>query len=97
MCRLAQPHTARRGQICLPGWAWLACDLAPATLPTAAPPTLQLPSLPTQPQPQQVTRQFVVGFANCMAAAGYLVSQGQLPKPRLLAQMLNIVPGLDKA
>lgn len=39
----------------------------------------------------------MVGFANCMAAAGYLVSQGQLPKPRLLAQMLNIVPGLDKA
>ncbi|PRW32670.1 ankyrin repeat family [Chlorella sorokiniana] len=45
----------------------------------------------------EVTRQFVVGFANCMAAAGYLVSQGQLPKPRLLAQMLTIVPGLDKA
>lgn len=45
----------------------------------------------------QVTRQFVVGFSNCMAAAGYLVSQGQLPKPRLLAQMLTIVPGLDKA
>ncbi|KAI7843535.1 hypothetical protein COHA_002777 [Chlorella ohadii] len=45
----------------------------------------------------EVTRQFVVGFANCMAAAGYLVSQGQLPKPRLLAQMLTIVPNLDKA
>lgn len=23
--------------------------------------------------------------------------QGQLPKPRLLAQMISIVPGLDKA
>ncbi len=51
----------------------------------------------TYAHPKQVTRQFVVGFANCMAAAGYLVSQGQLPKPRLLAQMLTIVPNLDKA
>jgi hypothetical protein len=44
----------------------------------------------------QVTRQFCVGFANCMAAAAYLCKQKQLPKPRLLSQMLGIVPGLDK-
>ena len=44
----------------------------------------------------QVTRQFCVGFANCMAAAAYLTKQGQLAKPRLLAQMMSIVPGLDK-
>lgn len=45
----------------------------------------------------EVTRQFCVGFANCMAAAAYLCKQKQLPKPRLLSQMLGIVPGLNKS
>lgn len=44
----------------------------------------------------EVARAFCVGFANCMAAAAYLAKQRQLPKPRLLAQMISIVPGLDK-
>ena len=59
--------------------------------------SLLLPPLSCTPLPApQVTRQFCVGFANCMAAAAYLTKQGQLPKPRLLAQMMSIVPGLDK-
>lgn len=45
----------------------------------------------------EVARAFCVGFANCMAAAAYLAKQRQLPKPRLLAQMISIVPGLDKS
>lgn len=44
----------------------------------------------------EVVRPFVVGFANTMSAAAYMARQRQLPKPRLVAQMMNIVPGLDK-
>ncbi|PSC68664.1 ankyrin repeat family [Micractinium conductrix] len=44
----------------------------------------------------EVSRPFAAGFANAMAAAGYLARQRQLPKPRMVAQMMSIVPGLDK-
>lgn len=46
--------------------------------------------------PPQVARPFAVGFANAMATAAYLARQRQLPKPRMVAQMMGIVPGLDK-
>lgn len=35
-------------------------------------------------------------FGNCMRTVGYLLGQGQLPKPRLVAQCATIVPGVDK-
>lgn len=31
-----------------------------------------------------------------MAAVAYLCRQHQLPKPRMLSQMISIVPGLEK-
>ncbi|KAL4432208.1 hypothetical protein ABPG77_005970 [Micractinium sp. CCAP 211/92] len=45
----------------------------------------------------EVARPFAVGFANAMATAAYLARQRQLPKPRMVAQMMGIVPGLDKS
>jgi hypothetical protein len=40
---------------------------------------------------------FAAGFANCVAAVAYLLAQGQAPRPRLVAQLAAVVPGLDRA
>jgi len=44
----------------------------------------------------EVHRQFAEGFANCMDSIAYLLKQGQVPKPRLVAQCAAFVPGADK-
>lgn len=45
----------------------------------------------------EVSRKFVIGFANCMATMAYLLRQGQLPRPNLIRMTLGVLPGLDKA
>lgn len=44
----------------------------------------------------EVHKPFALGFANCIDAVAYLIKQGQVPKPRLVAQLAGVVPGLDK-
>jgi hypothetical protein len=70
--------------------AHFGCPPAGTALP------LEPPSHVHGPPAPQVTRPFCIGFANCMAAVAYLCRQRQLPKPRLLSQMISIVPGLEK-
>lgn len=44
----------------------------------------------------EVSKQFALGYANFMDSIAYLLKQGQLPKPRMVAQCAPILPGVDK-
>lgn len=96
----------RGNLLCLPGccWrgrVWLAVLVVWQPRPKQSTPSGLLRHTTPGPAclpapPRQVARPFAVGFANAMATAAYLARQRQLPKPRMVAQMMGIVPGLDK-
>ena len=44
----------------------------------------------------EVHKAFADGYANIMDSIAYVLKQGQLPKPRMVAQCASILPGVDK-
>ena len=90
MCRLSHQAAA----IChSSATACYEAASAAASLPGTSP--YLHPPRPLQLR-MEVSKGFVTGFANCMRTAAYLLRQGQLPKPRMVAQCAGVVPGLDK-
>lgn len=59
------------------------------------PPVFLLDYVPPESR-MEVSRQFVEGFASCMAAIAYVLRQGQVPKPSMLKMCATIAPGADK-
>jgi hypothetical protein len=59
------------------------------------PPVFLLDYVPPELR-MEVSRAFVEGFANCMDTVAYVLRQGQVPKPRVVAQCTAYAPGLDK-
>ena len=60
------------------------------------PPVYLLDYLPPE-QRLAVEQQFAVGFGGLFRTCRYLLGQGQLPRPKMVATCATLTPGVDKA